>query len=399
MISIIDIFRYVLGYMNEKKGRVFLTISGIIIGIFTFTFFMFASDGLSNAITVQFSSFGLNVIAIQPISSGGGGPPTGEGLTDNDISKVKQVVRGYNYIAPLIFYNGQYEYGREKKVITSLAYPGEYWEDISVDMDLQAFYAGRMIRDGDKGVIVIGYKVATNTFAKDLVIGSSLKVGDKSLRVVGIMSERGDLMVDNAILMPFSDIKDISGQDTYSGIRVSFKDGVDIELMKQNIEDKFNPRNKEKTITISSPQEAIDQFDQILGVLKMIIGFISSIALLVGGINVMNTMYSNVLERMNEISVMKALGGTNSDIRNLFLIESGLLGLIGALIGFTLSYALAELLGYLITNYAGYNVPIYFDLNFFLIIIIGTTLIAMAFGTYPAVKAAKITPADNLRDD
>lgn len=398
MISILDIFRYVFGYMYEKKSRVFLTVSGIIIGIFTFTFFIFASAGLSNAITVQFSSFGLNVLAIQPAGTSSG-PPGGSGLTDTDMAKIKQVVRGYNYIAPAIFYSPQYEYGREKKVIVSLSYPEQYWADISVDMNLGEFEAGRMLREGDKSVIIIGHKVAKNTFEKDLDVGSSLKVGDKSLRVIGIMPERGDLMVDNAILMPFEDIKEISGQDTYSVIRVSFQEGVDINLMQSNIEQKFNMPNKEKTISITSPQEAIDQFDMIIGVLQMIIGFVSSIALLVGGINVMNTMYSNVLERMNEISVMKALGATNHDIRNLFLVESGMLGLLGALIGFTLSYGLAELLSYFITNYAGYNVPVYFEIGFFLEVIIFTTLIAMAFGTYPAVKAAKINPADNLRDE
>jgi putative ABC transport system permease protein len=199
--------------------------------------------------------------------------------------------------------------------------------------------------------------------------------------------------------MPFDDIKEISGQDTYTGIRVSFAEGVDLELMKQNIERKLNPNNDKKTVEISSPQQAIDQFNNIIGVLQMIIGFVSSIALVVGGINVMNTMYSNILERINEISVMKALGGTNADIRNLFLIESLILGLTGAFIGFFLSYGLAELLSYLITNFAGYNVPINFDLTFFFLVMFITSFFSMLFGTYPAIRAARVNPADNLRDD
>lgn len=399
MISIVDTFRYVFGYMNEKKSRVFLTISGIIIGIFTFTFFIFASAGLSNAITAQFSAFGLNVLAIEPAGTATTGPPSGAGLTDSDVSKIKQVVKDYKYVAPVIFHIGQYEYGREKKIINSLAYPEEYWDDLGQDMNLEKLYSGRMIRQGDSGVAVLGYKTATKVFKKDIQVGSSLKIGNKNLRVIGILDERGDFAVDNALLMSFSDMKEISGQDTYSAIRVSFEDNVDLNQMQQNIEQKFNKPNKEKVIQIISPQQMIDQFDMIIGMLQMIIGFISSIALMVGGINVMNTMYSNVIERTNEISVMKAMGAQNSDIRNLFLVESGMLGLIGALIGFILSYALAEFLSYFITNFLGYNVPLHFELSFFLEVIITTTFFAMLFGTYPAIRAARVLPGDNLRDE
>ncbi|MEC8339841.1 MAG: FtsX-like permease family protein, partial [Nanoarchaeota archaeon] len=127
--------------------------------------------------------------------------------------------------------------------------------------------------------------------------------------------------------------------------------------------------------------------------------FVSGIALLVGGINVMNTMYSNVLERVQEISAMKALGATNGDILTIFLVESSILGFFGALIGFIGAFGLAKGLSYLITNFAGYNVPINFSLNMFLAILLITTFFAMLFGTYPAWRGAKVNPADNLRDE
>ena len=113
----------------------------------------------------------------------------------------------------------------------------------------------------------------------------------------------------------------------------------------------------------------------------------------------MNTMYSNILERINEISVMKALGATNSDIRNMFLIESSILGLIGAFVGFMLAYGLAELLSYLITNFGGYNVPVNFSFELFIYTMLITTFFAMLFGTYPAIRASYVDPADNLRDE
>lgn len=131
----------------------------------------------------------------------------------------------------------------------------------------------------------------------------------------------------------------------------------------------------------------------------MIIGFVSSVALVVGGINVMNTMYSNVLERLNEISVMKAIGATNADIRNIFLVESSILGFLGATAGFLFAYSLAKVLSLVIINFAKFNVPVYFEVSFFFQVILIAAFFAMLFGTYPAIRAARTNPADNLRDE
>lgn len=398
MISIVDVINLVVKSMSEKKKRVALTISGIIIGIFTFTFFLFASQGLSNAITEQFSAFGLNVIGVQSVNSQSNGPPSGKGLTDTEINKIKQVVRNYKYIAPTIFSSNQYEYGREKQIILALSYKDEDWKYVVQDLGLE-MEKGRFLRPGDRGVIVLGAKTAKDTFSKEITIGNSIKVNGKSLRVIGIIKERGDLFVDSSAQIAFDDMKEISGQDTYSVIRVSLDENADIDFYEQQILNKLNPNPNEKEFKTTTPKQAIDQFNNIIGVLQIIISIVSFIALLVGGINVMNTIYSNVLERINEISVMKAIGATNFDVIKLFLVESSILGFIGGLIGFLSSYSLAELLSYIITNFAGYNVPVSWDTSFFLITLIVTSIAAMVFGTYPALRAARVNPAENLRDE
>jgi len=400
MISIMDIFKLVMRYAFEKKGRVILTIAGIIIGIFTFTFFIFLSDGLSNAITSQFTSFGVNVMGIQAVSNAGiNGAPGGGTLTDTDIARVKQVVRGYKYIAPEIFYTGNYEYSRQKIPLTSLSFPPKYIDKINEDLGLEVI-DGRFLKSTDLGVAIIGSKVVDKFGSnKKLKIGSVIKANGVNLRVIGILKSKGDLMIDNVIITSWSDIKKISGQNTYTVIRASFYDKIDINEMIAKVDTKFNRPNKPKKVEIRTPSQILDKFNSILGLLKLIIGFISAIALVVGGINVMNTMHSNVIERTNEISVMKALGAENFDIMKIFLIESSILGFIGAYVGFVLAFGLAKSISYVITNFAGYNVPVNFDLGFFLMVIIGTTLIATLFGTYPASRAAKINPSDNLRDD
>lgn len=398
MIGLMEILRFVINNMFEKKSRVLLTISGIIIGIFTFTIFIFMSQGLSNAISEQFTSFGVNVLTVQPADAPGGGPPVGEGLTDTDVERIKQVISDSKYVAPSIFYSGRYEYNREFQSIVTLSYRSEDFSLVSEDLGFEIF-EGRNLRPSDSSSVVLGAKAARDTFERELEVGNSIEIEDRKFRVIGILEERGDLFVDNSMLMPFDDIQEISGQDTYSAIRVSFFDNADLEENIQAIERRLNPNGEEKRVEISSPQQAVEQFNQILGVLTLIISFVSGVALVVGGINVMNTMYSNVLERINEISVMKAIGATNSDIRNIFLVESFILGFVGSFIGFILAYGLAEGLSYLITNFANYNVPVYFDFGFFLGVLLVTSFFAMLFGTYPAIRGSKVNPADNLRDE
>lgn len=399
-MKILDMLKFVFKYMFEKKSRVFLTLSGIIIGIFTFTFFMFVSSGLSNAVTEQFSSLGGNILAVKSAEGGVSiGAPTGSGLTDKELSEVKQVVKNAKYIAPGIFTSLIFDNSNTKFSKIALGYPDKYLTDIREDLGLKA-YQGRELRPGDRGSIVIGYKIAYDNNDKPIVkLGSSLKVGDNNFRVIGITQEQGDLMIDSSIMMSFDDIKKITGQTTYSVFRISFPEGTDLGYMKQVIDKKLNQKNKEKKVEITSSDQIIKQFNNILGVLTGIVVFISLIALLVGGINVMNTMHSNVIERINEISVLKAVGARNLDILGMFLIESSFLGLFGSLIGILLSFSLAKLLSNLILTMAGFNVPIYFNINFFLIVIISTMIFTTIFGTYPAISAAKIDPADNLRDE
>jgi len=397
-MNIFEYFNFVISNMLEKKGRVFLTLAGIVIGIFTFTFFIFVSQGLSNAIVEQFSSVGANVLAVQ-LAGTPLGVPGGSGLVDTDVSKIKQVISEYKYVAPGIALTSKLEYGRIKSNVLSISYPDENLDDVFSDIGV-GILEGRNLRQGDRGVIILGYKTATESFGdKKVQVGSSIKIKDKNYRVIGIYEEQGDIFIDTSSFLPFNDAKDLADQDTYSLIRVSFNQGADLDYYKEQILRKLNPNGKEKRVKVTSSSQAIDKFNQILGLLTGIIVFISSVALFVGGINVMNTMYSNVLERINEISVMKAIGATNFNIFLLYLIESAILGLLGGLIGFSLAYSFAILLSYIITTYLGYNVPIYFDFIFFMIILMGTIILTMIFGTYPAMRASKINLSDNLRDE
>ena len=139
--------------MLGSKKRVFLTISGIIIGIFVFSFFLFASSAIEDAVNQQFSSLGLNVLFVQSIESQGGGPPSGSGLTNSDVLKIKQVTSGVKYVAPQIFFSdAQYEFGREKEYITTLGIEDKNLENVQNDLGIK-IEAGRQLRAKDRSVL------------------------------------------------------------------------------------------------------------------------------------------------------------------------------------------------------------------------------------------------------
>jgi putative ABC transport system permease protein len=398
MAKLKDIFWFVFKNAFERKLKVSLTILGIIIAIFIFIFFIFISNGLSYALSNQFNSLGVNDLIVKPYTSPALSAPVGEGLTDSDIDKIEQVISNYLYVAPGLASNCLVEYNHKKKVLMAVSYDGKYFEKIKNNLGIE-IDKGRFLRQKDNSAVVIGHKVATDTFDKKINVGDRITIDNKKFRVIGIIKEKGDLLLDNGILMNLKDMQDISGINTYSFIRIGFINGTNLSKMEQKINAKLNKEGKEKKVTITSSKQVISKLNNILGVLTAIISLISFIALLVGGVNIMNTMYSNVYERINEISVMKAIGAKNKDIFLIYLIESSVFGFLGAIIGFILSYLLALLLSHIVHNILNILVPVYFDVYLFLGSIVFTILFSVFFGTYPALKASKINPAENLRDE
>ncbi|MCH8520129.1 MAG: ABC transporter permease [Nanoarchaeota archaeon] len=199
--------------MKEKPQRVFLTTFGIFIGIFTFVFFQFAGNGLSAGVEDQLSTFGLNVITLSPADAPPQtGPPSGGGITQNQLREVERVARGYNYVTGGIFYPAIFSYGREEAVIVTQAFPDENLYDIEQDLNFNVAQ-GRNLRPGDRGVVVLGAKVAKETFSRELQLGNSISFDngevDRTFRVVGILEQRDDLFVDFSMRLSLSDIQDI----------------------------------------------------------------------------------------------------------------------------------------------------------------------------------------------
>ena len=114
---------------------------------------------------------------------------------------------------------------------------------------------------------------------------------------------------------------------------VKIRDGLDMEKAGEDIKNKLKKTMDEKEFSVYTPKQLLDQLSNILGAIKIVLSGLAAISLVVGGIGIMNSMFTSVLERTRQIGIMKAIGATKKDILSLFLIESGLIGLGGGLIG------------------------------------------------------------------
>jgi len=183
-------------------------------------------------------------------------------------------------------------------------------------------------------------------------------------------------------------------KDHYSVIRVSSAVGVDTEQLSKNIKSFYEPyyrNNTEFEVTVMTLESMIEMLTSLLDTITMAISIVAGIALLVGGIGVMNIMLVSVTERTREIGTRKALGAKNSSIRAQFIVEAIIICLIGGMLGLILGITA----GVMLSNYLGY--PAMPSIGGIVISLVFSMGIGLFFGYFPANKAAQMNPIDALR--
>ncbi len=267
--------------------------------------------------------------------------------------------------------------------------------------------SGRFFSDLDlqraARVALIGRKVIEELELEEPILGSDLIVGSSTFTVIGIMEYKGEMMgqnQDDFVLVPITTARDIYGVDAVKQLRLDFKaTGPEtVDLAKDQIGEVLRRRHRIQEGTkddfrVLLQEELLERTGAILGTVTSVVGGVVSIALLVGGIGIMNIMLVSVTERTREIGVRKAVGARKSDILVQFLTEAVTISLVGGLIGILGGWGLGILGAKAIPGFPPAHVPIWaIALAFGFAAIIG-----IFFGTYPAAKAASLDPIDALR--
>jgi putative ABC transport system permease protein len=263
---------------------------------------------------------------------------------------------------------------------------------------------GRNIKDVDTNKVILG-----NDFSKSDRLGKSIEPGDKillngkELEVVGILKKKGSFTVDSVVIMDEGEMKKLFNiNNTYNVIAVKISKGADISLVQERLEDflrkERNVKKGEEDFIVQTPQQAIKTLDSILFAIQIFVYVIAGISIVVGGIGISNTMYTSVTERTKQIGIMKSIGAKNRDIFTLFLIESGLMGVVGGILGVIVGLGLAYGLAFIGTNFLSTEL---IRVNASTSLILGTLafsfIVGSVSGLLPAIQASKLKPVEALR--
>jgi len=398
-----DYFKIAFGSLRKRKLRSWLTIFGIVIAIATIFVLISLSIGLQTAVTEQFRLLGTDKFFIQPLGQAGG-PGSGGAveLTTEDV-KVVEKVSGVKDISYNTFGNGQLIFGTQIRYFFVIGAPLDRL-DVYDEIQGSKSVEGKELAKGDSGIVILGNDfLNASIFKKPIHAGDTVYINGKQFEVKGIRGRVGNPGDDRIILMPMEDFKKMfNSGERVDQILVQVDAGENITEVAYKVERKLlkfrNEDEKTKDFDVSTPEELLGSFQIVLNVITAFLFGVAAISLLVGGIGIMNTMYTSVLERTREIGTMKAVGARNSDIYEVFIIESGLIGLIGGTIGVLIGVGASKLISIFATKALGTSLfqaatPLYLILGCLLF----AFLIGALAGSLPSWQASRLSPVEALR--
>ncbi len=388
-----DYFLLAFKSIRHRQLRSWLTIIGIVIGVAAIVALISLSLGLQASIEEQFEAFGADRLLIA--AQGFQGPGTqSEGITDNDVAVLERMSEfktiSYGSARP-----GEVEFKKEVKFPS--VFGGENAKELlESTTDLAD---GRYIEKGDNTDVLIGSRVANGLFDNEIRIRNNIRISGKEFRVVGILKPVGNQQDDNTLYLTLDAYREIFGEtNQVDFISAQVKPGVDVLSLQEKVKREFERQRGDKNIEVVTPTQILEQIGNILGIVQIVLVGIAAISLIVGGIGITNSMYTTVLERTREIGIMKSIGATNFDVLSIFLIESGIMGLVGGFFGVVLGTLISLGIGKFSTE-AGFKLLVGVNPGLMLFGLFFAFLVGMISGALPARQAAKLKPVDALRHE
>lgn len=396
--------------IGRNKMRSFLTMLGIIIGIMSVIIVMSVGAGAQSLIINQVSSLGSNLVGVLPGQSDEKGPPAsvyGVVITSLKEDDIKALMKEYpHFIAATGYVKGTdtVSWGDNKTDTTFVGVNADLplVEDAVVEKG--RFFTSDEDRGSDK-VAVIGGQVAKDLFGDQEPLGQQIKIKKTSFNIIGVMKMRGSSGFqnqDNQIFVPLSTAqKLLLGINYLSFSRLKVDDASNVNESIEQAKIILRERHKidrptDDDFSVRSMAQGLEALTKITNALKFFLVAVASIALVVGGVGIMNIMLAAVQERTREIGLRKAIGAKNSHIVQQFLIETVMITFIGGLIGIVLGI----LVSYVVSKIAQgmkYNWDFVVPISSIILGCVVSVGIGLVFGITPAKRASKLDPIEALR--
>jgi len=389
--------------LRTRPLRSWLTMVGVVIGVFLIISLLSLSEGLKSAVMQQLKMMGKDIIMIMPgeITDIATMMAGGLELTDDDVKAIKKS-EGVDDVIPMTYKGVAMRYQGEKRTVLLCGVSLEEGLDVlKSDMGYELI-EGRWPIPG-KREIFVGYLVPEEIFP-GMKIETQITLKGKQFEVAGVLKSIGSKQDDSQIYMDLGIYREITGERTgakmvMAKIKPSYSADEVVKNIKENLEESRKRRRGDDlpSYTVISSEKMTDIVGSVMGLIQIVTLGFASIAIVVGGIGIMNTMYTSVHERIREIGIMKAVGARRKTIITIFLIESGIFGLAGGLGGIILGLGLAKIVeiycqtqNLFILKASITPQLVFFGLAF-------SFLIGCIAGYLPARSASKLNPVDALR--
>jgi len=392
-----------LSSLKRRKMRSGMTLMGVFIGVALFVTLFALGQGLKASIVEQFQTLGMDKIFVTPGMQLFGIGTTGIKLTEDDMAVVRHV-KGVDLAAGVVYKIAKVEASDEVKYTWVTGIPLDETRSIFETVHNIHVERGRDLKKGDKWKAVVGIDVTSDkkVFKKGVRIGDKILIEGKEIEIVGSLGRIGSPDDDATIILPIESARELLKEyDSYSTIVAQAQKGIAVkdvaERIKKELRKSRGLKEGDEDFSVQTSDDVMDTFNSIFSIVEIAVLGLATISIIVGAIGIANTMYTAVVERTREIGVTKAIGARNIDIALIFVIESGLIGLFGGIVGFVVGAGLGKAVE-LVAHIAGLTMfKVYLSWYVFFGVLAFSFFLGVVSGFVPALKAAMMRPVDALR--
>ena len=394
-------FKLALGSIAGNAMRSFLTILGVIIGVAAVITMVTLGSGATEQVTSDIEGLGSNLVMIVPGSGMRmGGQAVSKPFKSDDADAIRDQIANVVAVSPSSQKRIVAVYGNQNWATNVTGIVGEYF-----DVFDWKFSEGRSLTEGEvrsgASSCVIGETVRIELFGALSPIGESIRLGNVSCRVVGLLDAKGQSSFgtdqDDLVLVPLRTFqRRISGNTDVALIAISVSGEALINRVKGDVTYLLRERRRisageEDDFSVRDMTEITDMLTSTTTIMTMLLGAVAGVSMLVGGIGIMNIMLVSVTERTREIGIRLAIGARRGDVLLQFLVEAVVLASLGGLIG----VILALLASWLLAGMMG--IPFTPDPAIVFLSFVFSAVVGVAFGYFPARRAATLNPIEALR--
>ena len=383
--------------------RSFLTVLGIVIGVSAVITMVTLGQGATQAVQMQISSLGTNLLMVRPgqrLGPGGGaGAPT---FKESDAEAIETQIGGVAAVAPE-GRTGVTVVGNGRNWATSVVGSTNRWFTIGN----WRLGAGRLFSDEEQiagsAVCIIGETVRREIYGGARRLGEQLRIKQFSCEVIGVLASKGQAAMgndqDDTVVVPLHTLqRRVTGNQRIGTLLVSMEDGTDPARLKEGLRQLLRERRKLATgdddnFNILDTQQLAETLSGTTKVMTTLLGAVAAVSLLVGGIGIMNIMLVSVTERTREIGLRLAIGALEREVLLQFLIEAVTLAAMGGIVGIVIATAASIVLAQVM------EVPFLFDPGINVLSFLFSAGIGVLFGYFPARRAAQLDPIEALRHE